>query len=213
MIELGKNSKVSIRWKVLPADYTHESEDNIRVKFARKYGIDKANVKVEPIFITKNADGTTQEFQNEVVSNVQDPKFQRNLFQEYIAERGIEDYDFDKIIEIDDVINGKIDYTLYEQNKRYSINWIKWDNFMSYGEGNFFDFRTIDGLVLLTSEPANQGGKTTFCLDLLRFLLFGKVTSRENDWVIARVFNKHLPEATDVVVEGCITIDLSLIHI
>ena len=207
MIELGKNSKVSIRWKVLPADYTHESEDNIRVKFARKYGIDKANVKVEPIFITKNADGTTQEFQNEVVSNVQDPKFQRNLFQEYIAERGIEDYDFDKIIEIDDVINGKIDYTLYEQNKRYSINWIKWDNFMSYGEGNFFDFRTIDGLVLLTSEPANQGGKTTFCLDLLRFLLFGKVTSRENDWVIARVFNKHLPEATDVVVEGCITID------
>ena len=207
MIELGKNSKVSIRWKVLPADYTHESEDNIRVKFARKYGIDKANVKVEPIFITKNADGTTQEFQNEVVSNVQDPKFQRNLFQEYIAERGIEDYDFDKIIEIDDVINGKIDYTLYEQNKRYSINWIKWDNFMSYGEGNFFDFRTIDGLVLLTSEPANQGGKTTFCLDLLRFLLFGKVTSRENDWVIARVFNKHLPEATNVVVEGCITID------
>jgi hypothetical protein len=33
------------------------------------------------------------------------------------------------------------------------------------------------------------------------------VTSRENNWVLARVFNDYLPEATSVVVEGCITID------
>ena len=78
---------------------------------------------------------------------------------------------------------------------------------MSYGGNNFVDFTNLKGLVLLTSEPANQGGKTTFCLDLLRFLLFGKVTSRESDWTLSKVFNKHLPEATEVVVEGCITID------
>ena len=206
-IKIGANGKVNIKWRVLPIDYTHDGEKNIIAKFASKYGISKDNVKVEPVFITKDENGTEKEYQNDITSNIQKPEFQHKLFLEYLEEHGITEYDFDKIIEIDDQINSGINYTLYEQNKRYSINWIKWDNFMSYGEGNYFDFRKVNDLVLLTSEPANQGGKTTFCLDLLRFLLFGKVTSRENDWVLARVFNKHLPEATEVVVEGCITID------
>ena len=206
-VKLGENSKVNIKWKVLPIDYTHESENNIKVKFAHKYGISKDNVKIEPVFIMKKKDGTTIPFQNDITTKIQEPEFQRKLFKKYIDEREITDYDFDLIVTIDDEINGEINYTLYEQNKRYAINWIKWSNFMSYGEDNYFDFRTVDGLVLLTSEPANQGGKTTFCLDLLRFLLFGKVTSRENDWTLAKVFNKHLPEATDVTVEGCVTID------
>ena len=208
-LEIGVNGKVNIKWRVLPIDYTHEAEENIRVKFARKYGISKDNVKIEPVFINKDADGNITEYRNNITANIQKPEFQIQLFGEYIREHGIEidDVNFNKIVEIDEGINNRIDYTLYDQNKRYSINWIKWSNFMSYGENNYFDFRTIDGLVLLTSEPANQGGKTTFCLDLLRFLLFGKVTSRETDWVLAKVFNKHLPEATEVVVEGCVTID------
>ena len=78
---------------------------------------------------------------------------------------------------------------------------------MSYGSDNFFDFTKIKGLTLLTSEPANQGGKTSFCLDLFRFLLFGKVTSRESDWTLSKVFNSYLPECTEVNVEGCINID------
>ena len=208
-LELGTNSKVNIKWRVLPIEYSHEGEENIRVKFANKYGISKDNVKVVPFFITKDKYGNVQEYQNDITSNIQKPEFQRQLFITYIHEHDIDvaEEDFEKIVEIDNDINSQINYTLYDQNKRYSINWIKWDNFMSYGAGNYFDFRTINDLVLLTSEPANQGGKTTFCLDLLRFLLFGKVTSRETDWVMARVFNKHLPEATEVVVEGCVTID------
>ncbi len=206
-VNIGNNGKVNIKWRTLPIDYTHDTEEDIRVKFARKYGIQKESVKVEPVFITKDKNGNVKEYQNNITSDIQNPEFQRNLFREYLEERNITDFDFDEIVSIDNGINARINYTLYDQNKRYSINWIKWDNFMSYGSNNYFDFRTVDGLVLLTSEPANQGGKTTFCLDLLRFLLFGKVTSRENDWVLSRVFNKHIPEATDVVVEGCITID------
>lgn len=208
-IELGANSKVNIKWSVLPIEYSRETEENIQVKFANKYGISKDNVKVVPFFITRDTYGNVCAYQNDITNNIQRPEFQRQLFITYINEHQINlnDGDFDEIIKIDDDINSRINYTLYDQNKRYSVNWIKWDNFMSYGEGNYFDFRKVNDLVLLTSEPANQGGKTTFCLDLLRFLLFGKVTSRENDWVVARVFNKHLPEATEVVVEGCVTID------
>ena len=60
---------------------------------------------------------------------------------------------------------------------------------MSYGSDNFFDFTKMKGLVLLSGEPANQSGKTT------------KVDT------LAKVFNKHIPNATQVLVEGCITID------
>lgn len=204
-IKLGINSKVNIKWKVSPFDYNKNEVDNIRVKFAEKYGIDRNNVEVEPIFI-KNT-GSDDAFIANEVENVQDPIAQQSLFKPFLEERGVVDYNYDKLIEIDDLINNSINYESYDKHKRYTIKWIKWDNFMSYGGNNFVDFTNLKGLVLLTSEPANQGGKTTFCLDLLRFLLFGKVTSRESDWTLSKVFNKHLPEATEVVVEGCITID------
>ena len=150
-LELGTNSKVNIKWRVLPIEYSHEGEENIRVKFANKYGISKDNVKVVPFFITKDKYGNVQEYQNDITSNIQKPEFQRQLFITYIHEHDIDvaEEDFEKIVEIDNDINSQINYTLYDQNKRYSINWIKWDNFMSYGEGNYFDFRTVNDLVLL----------------------------------------------------------------
>lgn len=206
-VKIGKKSKVNIKWNVLPIDYSKDAEDTIINKFSKKYSIPKENVRVEPVFIQKNNDGEITAVSNDVTQNIQDKEFQQELFKKYLKEREIEDYDFDKLIEIDEVINSNIDYEVYDTNKRYSLKWIRWSNFMSYGEDNYFDFTTLKGLVLLTSEPANQGGKSTFCLDLFRFLLFGKVTSRESDWVLAKVFNKHLPDATEVLAEGCVVID------
>jgi DNA repair exonuclease SbcCD ATPase subunit len=206
-INIGEKSKVNIKWNVLPMDYSHEAEENIRVKFAKKYGIPKENVSIEPQLIVRNAEGEEVVATNGIMEDIQNPLYQQSLFKAYLDERGVENYDFEKIIEIDNLINSKIDYEVYDSHRRYTIKWIKWSNFMSYGEDNFFDFTSLNGLVLLTSNPANQGGKTTFCLDLFRFLLYGKVTSRESDWTLSKLFNKHLPEATEVTVEGCINID------
>ena len=206
-IEIGKHAKVNVKWRVLPVDYSHEGEKDIIVKFARKYGIPKENVSVEPEFINASGDTGDSVYVNESVQNIQDPEFKYGLFKQYLAERKIEDYDFNEIIGFDKLISSNIDYEVYDKHKRYTIKWIKWSNFMSYGKNNFFDFTKLSGLVLLSSEPANQGGKTTFCLDLFRFLLFGKVTSRESNWTLSRAFDDHIPEATEVVVEGCIEID------
>lgn len=206
-VKIGQDSKVNIKWNVLPLDYSREGEANIIAKMSQKYGIPKENIKVEACFINKNENGENTAFTTDIVNNINDPVFQRNLFKQYISEKDIKDYDFDKIVEIDNLINTYIDYDKYDKNKHYSIKWIKWSNFMSYGPDNFIDFNDLRGLVLLTSDPANQGGKTTFCLDLIRFFLFGKVTSRESDWTLSKVFNKHLPEATEVSVEGCVCID------
>jgi DNA repair exonuclease SbcCD ATPase subunit len=206
-VNITGNSKVSIIWNVLPMDYSREGENAIISKFAIKYGIPKENIKIEAKFISKNEKNETIPFSNDIITNINDTVFQQNLFKKYIEEKGITDYDFNKIAEIDGFINNYIDYDKYDKNKRYTIKWLKWDNFMSYGEGNFIDFTNLNKLVLLSSTPANQGGKTTFSIDLIRFLLFGKVTSREDNWTLAKVFNKHIPEATQVNVEGCISID------
>lgn len=206
-VELGKHSKVNIKWKVLPIDYSHDAEKDIIAAFSRKYGIPSENVGLEPVFINKDGESDDEAFSSDAAQNIQDPAFQKELFKKYIKEREIEGCDIDTIFKIDDEINAKIDYEVYGKHKKYTIKWIRWSNFMSYGPNNYIDLTTLKGLVLLTSEPANQGGKSTFCLDLFRFLLFGKVTSRENDWTLARAFNDHIPSATEVLVEGCISID------
>ena len=206
-VKIKDTHKVNIKWDVLPIDYTEDAEKTIIAKFSNKYGIPKENISVEPMLISIDDNGEVSEYDNETSSNIQNPIFQKDLFKQYIKIKSIEDCDIDKIFEIDDVINGLIDYDAYDKHKKYSIQWIRWSNFMSYGEDNYFDFSKINGLTLLTSDPANQGGKTTFCLDILRFLLYGKVTSREDNWVLSKAFNRHLPEATEAYVEGCIRID------
>lgn len=204
MIKVGNKSKIEITWDVLPMDFSREKESSIIAKFSKKYGIPKDSIKVEPNFIMINKNGEKISLTNDVIENIQDPKFQVKLYEEYITLNNIKDYDFEQILSIDNEINGKIDYEVYDKFRRYSVKWIKWDNFLSYGSGNYFDFTQLKGLVLLNGEPANQSGKTTFAIDLLHFLLFGK-TSKSS--TLDKVFNKHLPEETEVIVEGCLEID------
>jgi hypothetical protein len=82
-VEIGEKSRVNIKWKVLPVDYSHDAERDIIAKFASKYGIPKENVKVEPEFIDEN--GSEEDaFATEAAQNIQDPVFQQSLFKKYI---------------------------------------------------------------------------------------------------------------------------------
>ena len=205
-VNIGQLSKVEIQWNVRPVDYSTEKMEEIRSKFASKYNIPKKNVFVNPNFIKKNKNGENEIATADIVQNIQDPKFQQDLFKKYLDENNITDYDFDTIINIDNLMNSLIDYSVYDKYKRYKIEWVRWSNFLSYGENNYIDFRDLSGLVLLKSEPANQGGKTNFACDLIEFLLFGSVDSGKAS-VLKKIFNKHLPDATEVKVEGGIEID------
>ena len=204
--KIGTKAKVLINWNTQSIDYSREKEANIIAKFAKKYGIPKENVAVRSKFIIKNSDGKDIAVTNEVVNNIQDPKFQQALFVKYAEDNKIEGFDFDAIKDIDSQINSMIDYDVYDKYKRYEVKWIRWANFLSYGPDNYVDFTKLHGLVHLTGEPANQSGKSTFAYDLLHFLLFGK-PSDEKANVLAKVFNNHLPEAKECFVEGCLVID------
>lgn len=204
--EIGQLSKVEIQWNVRPVDYSAEKADEIRSKMAFKYGIPKKNTYINANFIKQNSNGENEIATADIVQNIQDPKFQQELFKQYLVDNNITDYDLDAIIKIDNIINSLIDYSVYDKFRRYKIEWVRWSNFLSYGENNFIDFNDLSGLVLLKSEPANQGGKTNFACDLIEFLLFGGVDSGKAN-VLKKIFNKHLPDATEVKVEGGIEID------
>ena len=204
MIELGSKARVPVNWNVSMYDYSKDKEKEIISKISKKYSIPKEKIRISPQFFTLGENGEDLSVTTEIIQNIQDPMFQQKLFKEYLSLNDIKDYDFERISAIDAEINAKIDYQVYDKYRRYCVKWVKWDNFLSYGSDNFFDFTKMKGLVLLSGEPANQSGKTTFAIDLLHFLLYGKTTKVDT---LAKVFNKHIPNATQVLVEGCITID------
>ena len=204
MIDVKPKSKIHMHWKVSPYDYSKEKLNSLEAAISKKYSIPKDKVKVIPEFIMVNTNGEKVSINEEIIQNIQDPIFQVQLFKEWLELNKITDCDFDLIKKIDSEINARIDYQVYDKYKRYSIKWLRWDNFLSYGAGNVFDFTNIGRLALLSSEPANQGGKTTFCIDLIRFLLFGTSTRYRTQ---AELFNQYIPEATTLTAEGCITID------
>jgi DNA repair exonuclease SbcCD ATPase subunit len=202
-IDIGKNAKVVVKWNVHHSNYTKELERSIISLMAQKYGIPEKNIRVETNYICVDNSGIIA---NTDTQNIYDPKFQQELMKQFININNIEGVDFDEIIKIDSQINSLIDYDSYNKSKRYNIKWIKWDNFLSYGPNNFFDFTSLNGLVLLNGEPANKSGKSTFAYDLIHFLLFGK-TNTNKAKTLGELFNNYLPEERTINVEGCISIE------
>lgn len=206
MIDFKSKPKVEIRWNVNPYDYSQEAQENILEKFSTKYNIPKEVIKIVPCFTSVTEDGEEISLAKDIISDINDVRFQLSLFKEYIKISGIEDVNFDLIEKIDAEVNDKIDFNKFVSHKRFSLKWIKWSNFLSYGEDNFFDFTKLNGLILLHGESPyqNQSGKTTFAIDLSHFLFFGRTTKTEN---LMQIFNNKLKEATEVYVEGCVEIE------
>jgi DNA repair exonuclease SbcCD ATPase subunit len=203
-IDIGQNAKVKIQWNVHQSNYSPELENSMIALMAKKYGIPAKNISIEANYITNN--GETNVLSTEVVQSIYDPKFQQELMKQFIVNNDIKDVDFDEILKIDSQINALIDYDVYDKGKKYEIKWVKWDNFLSYGPDNYFDFTNLNGLVLLNGEPANKSGKSTFAYDLLHFLLFGK-TNTNKAKNLGELFNNYLPDNRIITVEGCINIE------
>ena len=183
---------------------SQEKMDTLKAEIAEKYGVPLKNVSVEfkPILVDKS--GKEISLASEVIDNIQDTQFFLALCGDYMEAKGIADVDFEDIKKINEEVEQYVDFNQYAKHKRYKFKYVKWSNYLSYGPDNYFDFTKLHGLVLLNSNPGNQGGKTTFAISLLRFALFGKSpkTPSLND-----VFNIFLPETTEVTVEACLEID------
>lgn len=203
MTKIQATDKLVFELKMLQIDYNEQKKEALRQCISEKYNVPVKNVEIifSPIIMDNN--GEKISLASNVINNIQDPNFQRQLFWEYIALNNINGISKIDIEAIDNEVNSYVDFDAYRKCKAYKFKYVKWNNYLSYGKGNYYDFTKLNGLVLLNGQPENQCGKTSFSIDLLRFALFGKSdkTPTLND-----VFNKFLPEETEVMVEACIEI-------
>ena len=194
--------------QILPTQtITKEQEKSIIAKIAKKYNVPPAKVRFTTKKVYPDGEAVKDTALNaEMINNIKDPKFQQELFKQYIEQNGVKEYNWEEILNIDSRVNSLINYDTYEKSRRFVLRYAKWKNFLSYGKDNFFDFTKLSGLVHLKGDPANKSGKSTFAYDLIHFALFGKTRSGKAD-KFSEMFNNYLPDERELSVEIGITID------
>ena len=81
---VGLKSKFKVHWKVSPYDYSKDALKNIESILSKKYNISKDSIKIEPNFISLNEKGEEIPLTSSIIENIQEPKFQLELFKEYL---------------------------------------------------------------------------------------------------------------------------------
>lgn len=196
-------SKIKVYWDDRPENYSKEAKNKVRNYFANKYGVQKNNINVVYRPVKFNSKGDAIEITGAGIENIMDVNYQRALMKEVITRDG-KQVDFDRIIALDDKVNGELNIDLTaSQHRTWSIKWLFINNFLSFGEDNYIPFNKLNGLTVVNSVPANQGGKTTFTIDAIKYLLHG-TTSKTN--TNDQIFNTY-SDKNVLVVRGMIDIE------
>jgi len=152
-------SKIKVYWDDMPHNYSKEAKTKVRNYFANKYGVNKNNINVIYRPVKFNDKGEAIEITGAGIENIMDINYQRALMKELLDRDG-KVVDFNRLIALDDKINGELNVDLTTTRHRtWSIKWIMVDNFLSFGENNYVPFNKLKGLTIVNSVPANQGGK------------------------------------------------------
>lgn len=204
MVNVNPTDKLVFDLEMFQIDFNEQKKETLRKEISEKYGVPLKNVEVNFVPITIDENGDKISIASDIITSIQDSAFHQELFKEYLKLKKIEDVNFDEIVSIDKKVNAFIDFDTYSKYKPYKIKYLKWNNYLSYGKDNYFDFTKLNGLVLLTGQPENTSGKTTLAIDLLRFALFGKA---EKSPTLDSVFNTYLEKETEVMVEAGIEIE------
>jgi DNA repair exonuclease SbcCD ATPase subunit len=202
-LQISPYAKIKVVWDDRPENYSKEAKNKVRNYFANKYGVNKNNITVVYRPIRFNAKGDAIEISGANIENIMDVNYQRALMKELITRDG-KNVDFDRIIALDDKVNGELNVDLTQsQHKSWSVKWIMIDNFLSFGESNYLPFSKLKGLTVVNSVPANQGGKTTLTIDAIKFLLHGTTTKTDKN---EQIFNSFSGK-NELVVRGMIEIE------
>ena len=202
-VSISSHSKIKVYWDDQPHNYSKENKIKIRNYFASKYGVNRNNINVVYRPVKKNEKGEYIEITGAGIDNIMDINYQRALMKE-IIERDNKVVDFDRIVALDNRINGELNVDLTtSQHRTWSIKWMMIDNFLSFGENNYVPFGKMEGLTVVNSVPANQGGKSTLTIDAIKFLLHGTTTKTDKN---EQIFNTYSGK-NELVVRGMIDIE------
>ena len=201
-IQIPSKGFIRVYWYDRPENYTKEGKSRVATYFSQKYDVDVRRINV--VFRPVDRDGTTEiDVSDGVIDNIMDTAYQRKLFKAWLDSEGVE-VDWDRMMRFDDTVNSLLQANKENdfRYKRWSIDKIELSNFLCYGEKNVIDFDKMKGMTFITSEPANQGGKTTL-IDALLFLFFNTTTKTKKT---SEIFNTYTKK-NRVSVKGYIEID------
>lgn len=202
-VNIPKNARIKVYWDDSPENYSREAKNRIQRYFSKKYGVDKNNIQVEyrPVRVGKN--GNLIQIDGASIENIMDTAYQRELFKEWLS-RNNKTVDIERLYALDDKVNGELNSDNEEvTHKRWNLKWVTLNNFLSFGDSNFFPMNHFRGLTVVNSIPENQGGKTTLTVDSIKYLLFGKTTKTDRN---EEIFNLH-SENNELVVRGMLEIE------
>ena len=166
-----KNPFVRVVWEDIPENFTKERIRRVKSYFSKKYN--SKNVTV----ISKAQSVKGKKLELSLGEDVMDKNYQKNLLKEFLKQENI-NVEWGDISRLDDKVNASLDKTgiLQKRYRKLVVNKIKFSNFLSFGDNNVLDFKRLDGITVIDSNPPNFGGKTVLAVDLLLFLFFNNTT-------------------------------------
>lgn len=168
---IRKNSQFKVIWKDYSVNINVENETKILKYLKSHFNIEK--VKFEKHRIYSDFKDTDEiNIINSV--NIYDKQIQKNIFIEYLKNNKISKDDIVKILEVDDIINKRLELNDIVNNVDWKIERIELNNFKSYGDDNVLDWKDNNGIIQITGK--NRQGKTTI-LDGICYVLFGTTLS------------------------------------
>ena len=159
VVKVPPYAKIKVYWDDKPENYSRESRSRVKKYFSKKYGIPPQNVNVVYRPVRTNSKGEAVEIDGANINNIMSVPYQRGLFKEWLDREG-KNVDFNRIIALDDKVNGELTIDLEEKlHKKYKLSWLLVNNFLSFGPNNYFPVENYNGFTVVNSEPSNQGGK------------------------------------------------------
>lgn len=202
-VSIPSNAKIKVYWDDTTDNYTREAKNRVRSHFSKKYGVNRKNVNVifRPIKIDEH--GNTIDMCQAGIDNINDTGYQRQLFKEWLA-RENKVVDFDRLIALDDKVNSALKIEEFSTRQRkYSLKWLKINNLLCFGDNDPVYFNKLKGITLVVSEPKNQGGKTTFSMEAIKYLFFGTTSKNDRNEELFNSFS----DSDEVLVKGGIEIE------
>ena len=188
-----ENPTIQVVWEDLPENFTQDKIKSVKHYFQKKYNTTNVNVLTK----VKNVEKDTMQ-SIDVSVNISDTNYQLELLKKFLESKGYGNY-HENILLINRMVENKMLEKQEEstQFKKWYIRNIEFSNFLSYGENQRLDFDSLNGIVVIESNPPNFGGKTVLSVDLLMFLFFNETTKTTK---AEEIFNR-------VTVKGEVTID------
>ena len=194
-----ENPTVQVVWEDLPENFTQDKIKSVKYYFQKKYNTTNVNVLTK----VKNVEKDTMQ-SIDVSVNISDANYQLDLLKKFLESKGYGNY-HENILSINRMVENKMLEKQEEstQFKKWYIRNIEFSNFLSYGENQKLDFDSLNGIVVIESNPPNFGGKTVLSVDLLMFLFFNETTKTTK---AEEIFNRFT-DKDKVTVKGEVTID------